>query len=72
MTPLYKTLNLLTEILDSIEHFEDRIDLMEWSNEFGLGQECDLCKACNLNDIHTYSMCIDRLNERFNKYKNTL
>ena len=70
MTRLYKTLNLLTEILDSIEHFEDRIDRMEWSNEFGRGQECDLHKACNL--IDTYKMCIDRLNERFNKYKNTL
>ena len=67
-----ETLNLLTEILEAIQYFEDRIDLVEWSNEFGLGQEGNRWKACNLNDIHTYGMCIDRLNERFNKYKNTL
>lgn len=67
-----ETLNLLTEILEAIEHFEGRIEGSKWSIEFGLGQQSNRGKAFNLNEIHTYGMCIDRLNERFNKYKNTL
>ena len=67
-----ETLNLLTEILEAIQHFEDRIDRMEWSNELGYGQSYRSIYEKNTYNIEIYEMCIDRLNERFNKYKNTL
>lgn len=67
-----ETLELLFQILESIKHFEHIIDMTEWSNGFGAGLECKHTNHKNTNDIHTYKKCIDRLNERFNKYKNTL
>ena len=67
-----ETLNLLTEILDSIEYFERKIQTDSWSNKFGAGLEWMHINNTNTNNIHIYGMCIDRLNERFNKYKNTL
>lgn len=67
-----ETLNLLTEILEAIQHFENRIQIREWSNEFGEGQVNPTYEFENLDEIHTYGMCIDRLNERFTKQLNTL
>ena len=67
-----ETLNLLIDISEAIEHFERRIQTDFWSNEFGAGLEWKHINHKNTNNIHTYKMCIDRLNERFNKYKNTL
>ena len=65
-------LELLLEIEEAIQHFEERIDSTAWSNEFGYGQEFRSMYEKNTNDIHTYKMCIDRLNERFTKQLNTL
>ena len=67
-----ETLNLLKKIIEAIGYFELKTHDREWSNEFGEGQVNDIHKAENLDDIHTYKMCIDRLNERFTKYTNTL
>jgi peptide subunit release factor RF-3 len=60
-------LELLLEIEEAIQHFEEKIDAAAWSNEFGYGQEFKYMYEKNTNDIHTYKMCIDRLNERFTK-----
>tara|TARA_R110001599_G_scaffold131069_1_gene306709 strand:- start:4 stop:219 length:216 start_codon:yes stop_codon:yes gene_type:complete len=67
-----ETLNLLIDISESIEYFERKIQTDSWSNQFGAGLEWKHINHKNTNDIHTYKKCIDRLNERFNKYKNTL
>ena len=67
-----KTLELLIEIQESIEHFETRIDNAEWSNTFGAGLEFDSIKKKNEHNIVIYGMCIGRLNERFTKQLNTL
>ena len=65
-------LELLLEIEEAVQYFEHKIDMSEWSNEFGYGQEFKYMYEKNTNDIHTYKMCIDRLNERFTKQLNTL
>tara|TARA_R110000803_G_scaffold39227_1_gene84580 strand:- start:114 stop:332 length:219 start_codon:yes stop_codon:yes gene_type:complete len=65
-------LELLIEILEAIDHFEERTDCEKWSNEFGLGKSIRSVYEKNTNNIHTYKMCIDRLNERFTKQLNTL
>ena len=65
-------LELLIEIQEAIEHFEKRIDDAEWSNGFGLGLEIPNIKKKNMHNIVIYTMCIGRLNERFNKQLNTL
>tara|TARA_B100000963_G_C22479886_1_gene604195 strand:+ start:435 stop:653 length:219 start_codon:yes stop_codon:yes gene_type:complete len=65
-------LELLIEIQEAIEHFEKRIDDAEWSNGFGLGLEMPNIKKKNMHNIVIYTMCIGRLNERFNKQLNTL
>ena len=67
-----ETVNLLNKILDAIEHYEEIIDHCKWSNEFGGGSEFKSIRNKNTNNIHTYGMCIDRLNERFIKQLNTL
>lgn len=67
-----ETLELLTQILESIKYFEHRIDMAEWSNEFGRGQRNFDVNLENKHDIHICRMCIDRLNMRFDKYTNTL
>ena len=67
-----KTLELLIEIQESIEHFETRIDNAEWSNTFGAGLEFDSIKKKNEHNIVIYGMCIGRLNERFTKQLNAL
>ena len=65
-------LELLIEIEDAIDHFEERIDWAKQTNEFGSGQWIRSVYEKNTNDIHTYKKCIDRLNERFTKQLNTL
>jgi hypothetical protein len=65
-------LELLIEIEEAIQHFDNRIDESKWSNEFGAGLEWRHIYEKNTNDIHTYKMCIDRLNERFSKQLLTL
>ena len=67
-----ETLELLIEIEEAIEHFETRIDNAEWSNAFGIGLEMPNIKKKNMHNIVIYTMCIGRLNERFNKQLNTL
>ena len=67
-----ETLNLLIDISEAVQHFERKIQTDTWSNQFGAGLEWEHINHKNTNDIHTYKRCIDRLNERFNKYKNTL
>ena len=65
-------LELLLEIEEAIQHFEERIDSTAWSNEFGYGQEFRSMYEINTHNIEIYKMCIDRLNERFTKQLNTL
>ena len=65
-------LELLLEIEEAIQYFEERIDSTAWSNEFGYGQEFCSMYEKNTHNIEIYEMCIDRLNERFTKQLNTL
>ena len=65
-------LELLLEIEEAIQHFEERIDSTAWSNEFGYGQEFRSMYEKNTHNIEIYEMCIGRLNERFTKQLNTL
>ena len=65
-------LELLIEIEEAIKHFDNRIAETKWSNEFGIGLEFKSIFDKNTNRIHTYEMCIDRLNDRFSKQLLTL
>ena len=65
-------LETLIKIEEGIKHFENQIAENKWSNEFGIGLEFKSINDKNTDRIHTYNMCIDRLNERFNKLVNTL
>jgi len=60
-------LETLIKIEEAIQHFENQIAETKWSNEFGIGLEFKSINDKNTDRIHTYMMCIDRLNERFNK-----
>jgi len=60
-------LETLIKIEEGIEHFENQIAETKWSNEFGIGLEFKSINDKNKDRIHTYMMCIDRLNERFTK-----
>lgn len=71
MTRLEK-LETLVKIEEAIQHFDNQIAETEWSNEFGIGLQFKSINDKNTDRIHTYNMCIDRLNERFNKLVNTL
>ena len=65
-------LELLIEIEEAIEHFEERIDQAEWCLNFGSGLEWRHIWEKAINDAHTYKMCIDRLNQRFENLKKLL
>ena len=65
-------LEALIKIEEAIQHFENQIAETKWSNEFGIGLELKSINDKNTDRIHTYMMCIDRLNERFNKLVNTI
>jgi len=71
MTRLEK-LETLIEIEEGIKYFDNRIDDLEWSNEFGSGSHFVNIYNKNTNQIDTYTRCIKRLNERFSKLANTL
>ena len=60
-------LELLIEIEEAIKHFENRIDELAWSNDFGVGLEFKSIRNKNTHNIEICKMCIDRLNERFSK-----
>ena len=70
MTRLEK-LETLVKIEEGIQSFFDRIDLKKESID-NMGGYFPELRDKNTNDIHTYMMCIDRLNERFNKLAITL
>ena len=61
-----KKLEMLIQIEEGIKSFEDRIELKQESIESTLGYFPEL-RDKYTDDIHTYMMCIKRLNERFNK-----
>ena len=65
-------LELLIEIEEAIEHFEEKINNAEWSNHFGFGLEFPSIRESNEHNIVIYGMCIGRLNERFTKQLNKL
>ena len=65
-------LELLIEIEQAIQHFENRINDLVWSNHFGSGLEFMTIRLKNTHNIEILEMCIDRLNERFTKQLNTL
>ena len=60
-------LELLIQIEEAIKHFENRIDELAWSNDFGAGLEFKSIRKKNTHNIEICKMCIDRLNERFTK-----
>tara|TARA_R110002096_G_scaffold381095_1_gene574970 strand:+ start:797 stop:1033 length:237 start_codon:yes stop_codon:yes gene_type:complete len=59
-------LELLIEIEEEIQRYEQRIESAEWSLN-GFSGEHHIRVEENTNDIRTFKMCIDRLNERFSK-----
>jgi len=63
---MIEKLELLIKIKEAIQRYEQRIELAEWSLN-GFSGEYYIRVEENTNDIHTFKMCIDRLNERFNK-----
>ena len=67
-----ETLELLIEIQEAIEHFEEKIKNAEWSNHFGFGLEFPSIRKSNEHNKIIYGMCIGRLKERFTKQLNTL
>ena len=62
-----KKLELLIEIKEKIEYYENEIVEKKWSNDFGSGLEHLKMRNKNTHNIEIYKMCIDRLNERFIK-----
>ena len=60
-------LETLITIEEGIEYFENQIAETKWSNEFGIGLEFKSISEENTYRIHTYNMCIERLNERLTK-----
>ena len=60
-------LESLIKIEEAIQHFENQIVEHKWSNDFGAGLEWIYIRKKNTHNIDIYEMCIDRLNERFNK-----
>ena len=62
-----KKLELLIEIEEKIEYYENEIVEKKWSNDFGSGLEHLNIRNKNTHNIEIYKMCIDRLNERFIK-----
>ncbi len=62
-------LETLIKIEEGIQSFERLILLCQDTVELTYFREI---KDKYTDKIHTYNMCIDRLNERFNKLVNTL
>ena len=65
-------LELLIEIEEAIDYFEERIDQAEWSLNFGSASVLKSMWEKAINEAHTYKMCIDRLNQRFENLKKLL
>ena len=70
MTRLEK-LKTLVKIEEGIQSFTSRIELCQETIETA-GSWFREIRDINTDKIHTYMMCIKRLNERFNKLANTL
>lgn len=70
MTRLHK-LETLIQIEEGIQNFLNRIESSE-DTLASLGYYFDDIKKIYTHKIDIYRMCIDRLNQRFNKIKNTL
>ena len=62
-------LETLIKIEEGIQCFERLISLCQDTVNFSYFREI---KDKYTDKIHTYNMCIDRLNDRFNKLVNTL
>ncbi len=62
-------LETLIKIEEGIQCFERLISLCQDTVNFSYFREI---KDKYTDKIHTYNMCIDRLNERFDKLVNTL
>jgi hypothetical protein len=65
-------LELLIKIDEAVRYFDSKIWVTKWSNEFGAGLENRDIYEKNTNDIHTFKMCINRINDRFSKQLLTL
>ena len=71
MTRIQK-LETLILIEETIQYYENQIDELVYSNQLGAGDMFMSIRLKNTHDIEIYEMCIDRLEERFNKLANTL
>lgn len=71
MTRLEK-LETLIKIEESIQYYENQINELVYSNQLGAGDMFMSIRLRNTHDMEIYDMCIDRLEERFNKLANTL
>ena len=71
MTRLQK-LETLIKIEEAIQYYENQVHELVYSNQLGAGNMFISIRLKNTHAIEIYEMCIDRLNERFNKLVNTL
>lgn len=67
-----ETLETLILIEETMEYYDNKINELIWSNEFGAGQEFASIRNKNMHDIDISKRCMVRLNERFSKLVNTL
>jgi len=65
-------LEALIKIEEGIQYYDNQINELVYSNQLGAGHMFISIRLKNTHDIEIYEMCIDRLNERFNKLVNTL
>lgn len=65
-------LEALIKIEEGIQYYDNQINELVYSNQLGAGYMFISIRLKNTHDIEIYDMCIDRLNERFNKLVNTL
>jgi len=64
-------LQILVGLEEGIQSFKDRIELKHDSIN-GCGGMFKELRDKYTDDIHTYTMCIKRLEQRFNKVRKTL
>jgi len=65
-------LETLIKIEERIQYYDNQINELVYSNQLGAGHMFISIRLKNTHAIEIYDMCIDRLNDRFNKLVNTL
>ena len=64
-------LQILVRLEEGIQSFKDRIEMKQDSIN-GYGGAFPSLRDKYTDDIHTYKLCIKRLEQRFNKVRKTL